>query len=49
MKTAWNRLTLMRYRHPDDDYKLTPLRIAVGVAFVAALLLGPTFLARLIT
>lgn len=49
MKTFWGRVTLMRYCRPGDDYELTPLRIAAGLAFCAALLLGPTAFARLLS
>lgn len=41
MRTIWGRLTLMRHCQPGDDYQLTPLRIAAGLVFGAALLLGP--------
>ena len=41
MKTAWNRLTLMRFVQPGDDYALTPLRLAAGIAAFGLLLFGP--------
>jgi len=49
MKTIWGRLTLMRYAEPGDDYELTPLRVAAGLALFGALLFGPNLAARVLT
>lgn len=45
MKTAWDKLTLMRFVQPGDDYALTPLRLLAGIAAFGLLLFGPHLLA----
>lgn len=48
MKTAWNYITLARHARPGEDFELTPLRLAAGIALFGALLFGPTVFARLV-
>jgi len=40
MKTIWERITLMSHCHPDDDYKVTPLRFVVGVSVAVGWVFG---------
>lgn len=35
-RIAWNRLTLMKYTKPGDDYEITPLRFLGGLIGMCA-------------